>query len=365
MLMYAGSPAQDSKFYWFVPESTILRPRLTPVAFFAISTVTAVLVMGLEGFIFARYETEVLRINAKTGYSSKAIPTYFALVLFAEAFGVLMAWDSLRLKNTIQVIGLCIYHLALMVYTVIQIDQIKEALGPDLVKDIAVWGTSSGASIEPWLILIPVVIGLSVLLLSYFAYRLYEEFGWTIYKHIGADLAMRRHYMAFQIFVALLKFDFVFFVGFTIQFTVIILNVSDPEFGLTVAVIPVTIVGLLFTSWALRNEKMWGMIITLLYFLLAMCYFLFKLIRMFTGPKKAQYGTAKRPLVTFAALTLALLIMSIVNASICMSNFDKGLRNYVQRRSVKDATDSPDLLLDSWLSPVDMKTPTSHRLELD
>lgn len=175
----------------------------------------ALLVMGLEGYIFARYELEIENLDtlAKSSTSSRAIPTYFTLFLFAEIFGLVLAWDSLRLKNTIQVIGLCIYHLALMIYAVIQIDQIKDALGPALTHDRTVWGGTSVLSLEPWLVVIPSLIGASVLAMSYYAFRLYEEFGWTIYKHIGADVAMRRRYMAFQIFIALLKFDFIFFVG--------------------------------------------------------------------------------------------------------------------------------------------------------
>lgn len=321
--------------------------------------------MGLEGYIFGRYEKEIKNLRSPSSTNSRTIPTYFALFLFAEFFGLIVAWDSLRLKNTIQVIGLCIYHLALMVYAIIQIDQIKEALGSVLITNEDVWGTSTALSIEPWLIVVPAIIGSACLLLSYFAYRLYEEFGWTIYKHIGADLAMRRNYMAFQIFIALLKFDFIFFVGFTIQFAVIILNVSDPEFGLTIAVIPVTIIGLIYTSWALRNEKIWGMVITLVYFVCAMAYFLFKLIRMYAGPKSAQYGTARRPLATFAILTLILLVLSIVNAIVCMRNFGQGLKNYVRQRKVESAPSSPEMLMQQWPSTKTTKSPSTHRLELD
>lgn len=337
-------------------------------AFFSATVVMAFLVMGMEAYIFARYEIEIraLSSTSKTITSSRAIPTYFALFLFAEIFGIIVAWDSLRLKNTIQVIGLCLYHLALMVYAVIQIDQIKEALGATLISDSSVWGTSSPESIQPWLIVVPTVIGVSVLFLSFFAYRLYEELGWTIYKHIGADLALRRRYMAYQIFIALLKFDFIFFVGFTIQFAVIILDASDPEFGLTLSVIPVTILGLLFTSWALRNERRWGMFITLGYFLCAMAYFLFKLIRMYSGPKKSLYGTAKRPLATFAILTLILLFVSIANACICLNNFGNGLKNYVRQRRVDTMPGSPDVLMDQWYNPKEHgKSITAHRLELD
>lgn len=323
----------------------------------------ALIVMGLEAYIFGRFETLILHnpYSSSNKTSSRAIPTYFALFLFAEIFGLVVAWDSLRLKNTIQVIGLCIYHLALLAYAVIQIDQIRDSLLSLSLLNDAIWGRSID-SLQPWLVTIPCIIGAGTIVMGYFAYRLYEEFGWTIFKHIGADLAMRRRYMAYQIFLALLKFDFIFFVGFTIQFTVIILDVHDPEFGLTVAVIPVTIIGLLFTTWAVRREKRWGMYVTLTYFLCAMAYFLFKLIRIYTGPDRTEYGSAKRPLVTFAVLTLLLLVASMVNAIVCMRNFDKGLAAHL--KSPGGRSGSPDMLFSDW-GPADCKTPLQHRLELD
>lgn len=154
--------------------------------------------------------------------------------------------------------------------------------------------------------------------------------------------------------------------GFTIQFAVIILNVSDPEFGLTIAVIPITILGLLFTSWAVKNEKLWGMVLTLSYFLCAMGYFLFKLIRMYSGPKAESYGPARRPLATFACVTLILLVISIVNAWVCTSNFGRGLETYVRQRRVGTEPNSPDTSMEQWSDLKDnKKLIPSHRLELD
>ncbi len=37
-------------------------------------------------------------------------------------------WDALRMKNTIQIIGLCAANVAILVYTAIQIDQIQNAV---------------------------------------------------------------------------------------------------------------------------------------------------------------------------------------------------------------------------------------------
>ncbi|ORY76990.1 hypothetical protein BCR37DRAFT_389256 [Protomyces lactucae-debilis] len=300
----------------------------------------ALLVMALEGYVFARFELGILgydpdlpAISQQKSKASKAIPTYFSLFLFAEVFGLGLTWDSLRLKNTIQVIGLCIYHLALATYSIIQIAQIRDALVAANLTPI--WnGTESRLPIRPFLFAIPPVIIVFNGALVYLAYRLYNEFGWTIYKHIGADLQMRRRYMAYQIFVALLKFDFVVFVGFSVQFAVIQLDRSDPEFYMTLAVIPITMLGLLCTSLALRREIHWAMYLALIYFLAGAGYFVFKVERMYAGPKAASYGAARRPLVTFAILTLALLVASIANAIVCMRNFGFGLKQILDRRRV-------------------------------
>jgi hypothetical protein len=35
--------------------------------------------------------------------------------------------------------------------------------------------------------------------MSAIAWKLYDEFAWTIYKHISADLRMKRRFLTFQV----------------------------------------------------------------------------------------------------------------------------------------------------------------------
>lgn len=109
-------------------------------------------------------------------------------------------YDALRLKNTIQVIGLCVYNIGLLIYAAVQMDQIKQA-----VEDLAATNTIDRriwSEAQPFLVAIPCVIALGTVLLSVVAWKLYDEFAWTIYKHISADLRMKRRYLTFQVIMS-------------------------------------------------------------------------------------------------------------------------------------------------------------------
>ena len=179
------------------------------------------------------------------------------MYIFGFLYQLLLSYDALRLKNTIQVIGLCLFNLALLLYAAVQMDQIQEAVKKLRDRndiDIDVWPHT-----KPFLIAIPCIIAVGTVLLSLVAWKLYDEFAWTIYKHISADLRMKRRYLTFQIYIALLKFDFFLFIGFTIQFVVIVVNRSDIEFKLTIAAIPVTILILIMAGVFTRRESRLGM----------------------------------------------------------------------------------------------------------
>lgn len=128
---------------------------------------------------------------------AKTIPTFLTLYIFGFVYELVLVYDALRLKNTIQVIGVCVCNVGLLIYGSVQIEQIEEAIA--ILADKGNITYDVWHDINPFLIAIPCIIGLGTVIMSFIAWKLYDEFAWTIYKHISADLRMKRRYLTYQV----------------------------------------------------------------------------------------------------------------------------------------------------------------------
>ncbi|CZT52353.1 uncharacterized protein RSE6_13673 [Rhynchosporium secalis] len=343
------------------------RPNSTWTWAFLITTIVqAGIVLAIEAYLFAKFQTSIIDGLSKEPLA-KTIPTYLTLFIFGFLYQLVLVYDSLRLKNTIQVIGLCIYNVGMLIYASIQYDQIEKAihdlhLQGWIKPDIPIW-----TDIRPYLIAVPCIIGFITIAMSIIAWKLYDEFAWTIYKHISADLRMKRRFLTFQIYIALLKFDFFFFLGFTVQFLVIVTGLADAEFGLTIAAVPVTVLILFMAAFWTRRENKIGMVGTIFLFFCGMAYFIFKLARMYQPSRRDDYLPVRKSLTSFAVITIVLIVLTIANACVCMANFDKGLKPHIMKRKIggEEAAEK----LDNMTELPDLKhganQPVSSRMTID
>ncbi|KAF2470984.1 uncharacterized protein BDR25DRAFT_28753 [Lindgomyces ingoldianus] len=303
-------------------------------SFLLVALVQAIVALALEAYVFGRFQTSLrLKGQNKDAHNEpRTIPTYLAVFMFGYLYQLVLVYDALRLKNTIQVIGLVLYNVGILIYAAIQLDQIRDAVTALDSNQLIVhhfW-----PQVKPMLIALPCLMGLGTVIFAFLAWKLYDEFAWTIYKHISADLRLKRRYLTYQIYIALLKFDFFFFLGFTVQFLVVVQNTTDVEFGLTIAVLFVTFILLLLAAFWVRRENIAGMIVIILVYFCALAYFLFKLIRMYAADRARieDYKPARKSLTSFAVITILLLLATIVIACMCTHNFNKGLKPHIQTR---------------------------------
>jgi hypothetical protein len=157
--------------------------------------------LTLYRYVFGKFQSG-LRENIPPHIAqTRAIPTYLAVFMFAYIYQLFLVWDALRMKNTIQVIGLVLYNAGILLYAGIQYDQINDAIR-ELVDLRFIVHDDFWFEIKPMLIALPILMGFFTFVFAFLAWKLYDEFAWTIYKHISADLRMKRRYLNYQVCLA-------------------------------------------------------------------------------------------------------------------------------------------------------------------
>jgi len=287
----------------------------------------AIVVLSMIGIAFAFVETEV-RTSSKSSY--KTIPCYLAMFGLAEVFELLMALDALKRRNIIQLVGILAFHLGLVVFAALQVEEAHTALV--FIHDVPCT-TFVGCDgphtlwrkVEPFFIVNPVVISVSWIFMLFFVRKLFEEFGWAVFELVGANPKTKNMYQWYQIMICLLKFDFFCFGGVTMQLIILVLSSNSVEFGLTVAAIPVVLFLLVGAGFAVQREIKWLMSISLVIMLAAETYFIYKLVRFYEPSSKEEYVSTRATLTFFTLIAFVLLFATFAVGLRCFSDFDKGL----------------------------------------
>lgn len=152
-------------------------------------------------YIFTKFQISLVD-DKKTIPQGRTIPTYLTLFIFGFLYQLVLVYDSLRMKNTIQVIGLCLYNVGMLIYAAIQFDQVDRAIGTLKTLGYITSNDQLWTDVKPYLLAVPCIIAFFTVALSFIAWKLYDEFAWTIYKHISADLRMKRRFLTFQVCIS-------------------------------------------------------------------------------------------------------------------------------------------------------------------
>ncbi|GAA5907766.1 hypothetical protein JCM5296_004529 [Sporobolomyces johnsonii] len=247
------------------------------------------------------------------------LPVYLGLFVLAHLAQLALAFDALVAKNTIQVVALLLFNTLFVVYAAIQIHEIRDLIDGSALK-VLVW-------------FIPGMISLTELTYILTIWPIYKEFGWSVFKRIGADRRIKRCYAWFQVFVCILKFDLFFFLAFSLQLVFLVPTQTSAERWLTVAALPVTLLILILGYVAVKREH------RLLFWVFASgcalgcAYFIYKLF-IISRDRHTDYKLVFKSLTVFAAFSLAALLWTAVTVGICYHNFERGLKYHMTRQAL-------------------------------
>ncbi|KAK7991414.1 hypothetical protein PG988_000208 [Apiospora saccharicola] len=305
----------------YFPNTTSTRLYL------AVAVIQGLLALGLEAYVFTTVEQGLDPTAYHASNSGHTVPMYLSLFICAFVYELVIVYDALRLNSMIQLVGVCIYNFLLLVYAAAQPEHVSKslytlehswALGVTPLLDPA---NHTWQRISPALIAVILVQAIATLALAFLTYKLHSEFAWVVYKVLHADLSMKRRLLNFQVYLTLIKFDFFFLLGFMVQVVILMNNPdTDPERWLTVAGIFVAFAIICLAIYFAMTEHKLGTIAIIVAYFGGVAYLSYKLA--------ALHDESNYLLIVFDVITLAMMLCTIIMATVCMASFDQGLRQY-------------------------------------
>lgn len=136
-----------------------------------------------------------------------------------------------------------------------------------------------------------------------------------------------------QIYLVLIKLDFYFLVGFIIQYDLVVVHFNEPEYTLTMLLIPAAFVVMVLGIYFVQHE------ITFCMFPIVACYigliaYLLSQIILLCGNGVRANTAGKDMMLLFAFIALVFTVGTLVCAIICMTNFNRGLKMVNKRKDV-------------------------------
>jgi len=235
-----------------------------------------------------------------------------------------------------------------LIYSIIQIFQART-----LLQDWVVEGVSKALpdfvynGAQTIAIVIAIVMVFFAMLFAFQAWKLYQEFGWIIYKKIGADLQMRRMYMIYQILVVILKFDFAMLAAYSGQYLLLLIDENDWTNVVLHSILSCGgfTVMLIIVFAAVRKENKWGMLVFFLADFATIGYFIAKLVQINSvivdlecssanyNPKCDRYIGYRRFLNLFISADVIMAMVTLGIAILALRNFGKGLAPHLNKPS--------------------------------
>ncbi|RIA93678.1 hypothetical protein C1645_803935 [Glomus cerebriforme] len=242
-------------------------------------------------------------------------------------------------QNTMQIFAIVIINIVYVVLGIVQMIDINlygnkiDSICPGLHLD------NNFVLYELPHILVLVTLAILMTTLSW---KLYQQFGWNIYKKIGADIEMQRRFKAILIFKMLLKIDLLFVILYNVlilpPLLYIMINSNElnrDQIILVFGSLASLILVIFFQALAYKSmEKEWksGIFVFVIFWIFVVSDFAYLALKLGVA-SFIQYGLYSWILLMCNFTICA--VLTFVYAIIIMLNFDKGLREYLDKNLPK------------------------------
>jgi len=309
--------------------ATNLLPGSWPIRLFLATVVLETIIdLSVQGDIYTRISS-IPTVSQDNQPSVRRVILYLALFAFAHVFQLLLAIEAVWQQNTLQFLFLIIFNLLFFIYSLVEAFEIR-SLGENLGSGV------TSLPINTLTIISHVVLGVSEVAFIAIGWQIWKEFGWKVYKFLGADRRIKRIFFHYQIFLSLLRFDFYFCVGFSVQLLYFVLQGNDNvEYFLTIAAVPLGILILIGGHFAARYENKWLMFSFMLGCVCATVYFAYKLFKIYDSSSDSIYENFAKSLTLFASVSLFFLIVTFIWGCVVMHNFGRGLKEQMAKKTVQ------------------------------
>jgi hypothetical protein len=155
-----------------------------------------VLYSGLNPYPLVPYELRLA--DPVFNMMDSTIPTFTTVFIFGFVCQIMLLYDTLALKNSIQLFGFCLYTCSLGVYAALQVSEISLIVESLEASAIAVYFPLRG-QLHSLAVANAITIGVYTVAVCLISLKLYAEFQWTIYRQLNADVRMQRRYFTFKV----------------------------------------------------------------------------------------------------------------------------------------------------------------------
>ncbi|KAG9286230.1 hypothetical protein G9A89_014216 [Geosiphon pyriformis] len=318
--------------------------------FILTSILQAVLVITFEGRVYAHNNSERQILETMGLCKPESSITRLSNIMREnlvfmgfQAFQFLFCVNAIYNQNTIQMITIAVINYSCALFGIGQIfetvkwrrslDEELVKLGCSPIKESQRSGKieSTKAAITSFELPLVAILLIFGTALGFLAFKLYQQFGWNIYKRIGADLRMQSVYRTMLIFVMLLKLD----IFFMLAFSILALVVLDKEsaklprgpyyFHLGLTSLIVILQALAYIS--LRKEWLSGMIIFISFCIISIVDYIILL----------KYSIASNVQDTWFFWIFFIILSCIITgltgiwASLVTRNFGHGLKVFLDK----------------------------------